>query len=221
MLKRLLLLLIGMLCLVYTASAAPKVYTIEVKRVVGDKDSPDGLRRAAELEAIHQAIGQAGLFHIEQEINWVKIEDEAGYRERYEQILKELCTTAGITCIWKTDEYTKVVENNITVYYFTFEIEIDPDRITPSITPPSSTSTKKQNKTVPGYRVRVLSTLSEDKALELANKLETDLFVKVYIDLRDEWKVNIGDFVLRENAQLLCDKLKTEDFPTAWVTLLC
>jgi C-terminal processing protease CtpA/Prc len=119
--------------------AVPKVFTIEVKRVMGDKDSPDGLRRTAELEAIHEAIGQAGLFQIQQEINWEQIEDEAGYREKFEQIVRELSTTAGITSIQKTSESTKLVEG-VSVWYFTFKIEIDPEKV--KIADKSSSSSK-------------------------------------------------------------------------------
>ncbi|MBC8204899.1 SPOR domain-containing protein [bacterium] len=69
-----------------------------------------------------------------------------------------------------------------------------------------------------GFRVQVLSTTDEVKALELADRLKSELLTNVSIAFAGgEWKVRTGDFLIRENARLLCDELKAGEFPDAWI----
>lgn len=70
----------------------------------------------------------------------------------------------------------------------------------------------------PGYRVQVFSTSLESKAIALANRLKGELIYGVNITYADgEWKVRVGNFYEKYDAQLLCDEFKAGEFSDAWV----
>ncbi len=103
---------------------------------------------------------------------------------------------------------------------------LQPDTVpmTPESTPPSSPSSSSTPtttlRTVSGYRVQIFATLYPEKAEALAEGIRTEWGVPVYVihDPADGlYKVRVGDFRTRAEAEALRDRFRSRGFTDAFL----
>ncbi|GAB4376548.1 MAG: hypothetical protein Kow0042_22920 [Calditrichia bacterium] len=88
-------------------------------------------------------------------------------------------------------------------------------------TPGPETEKPLENKLVDGFRVQILSTKdleSATRAKHIAMEQFSDLNLRVYLDFGSPYyKVRVGDFKSREEAQQLRDEIRRRGYPKAWI----
>ncbi|MCK4920604.1 MAG: SPOR domain-containing protein [Bacteroidales bacterium] len=72
-----------------------------------------------------------------------------------------------------------------------------------------------------GYRVQIFANKSKVEAIKVKSDYEAKYGsekVKLYIEFIDGWyKVRLGDFKTKEEAQYLCQKVKQLGYTDAWI----
>lgn len=69
-----------------------------------------------------------------------------------------------------------------------------------------------------GFRVQIMTTKSIQKADSLSLKLNSELIDSVYVIYEaPNYKVRVGDFVTRSEADLLREAMKKKGYSSAWV----
>jgi hypothetical protein len=81
-----------------------------------------------------------------------------------------------------------------------------------------SDSTKAFNNFVRGYRVQVMISQDENELIKLKNKLLQSLNEDIYIIFElPNYKLRIGDFISRKEAESFQEKIVKLGYRTAWV----
>tara|TARA_B100001142_G_C14334193_1_gene655235 strand:- start:2051 stop:2476 length:426 start_codon:yes stop_codon:yes gene_type:complete len=71
---------------------------------------------------------------------------------------------------------------------------------------------------IEGFRVQVFATQDRNKADQLQKELMKKFNEKIYIIFEaPNYKVRIGDFLDRDDAELMRMKLVSSDFPSSWI----
>ncbi len=79
-------------------------------------------------------------------------------------------------------------------------------------------SVERTGKLINGYRVQVLATRFYEKADSLRESLVAQFHNEVYIDFEaPNYKVRIGNFPVRKDAEALQDQLIKQGFSSAWI----
>ena len=104
---------------------------------------------------------------------------------------------------------------------------IDPEPRWPEILNPLIDSDTKVNAVksldsniteIEGFRVQVFATQDRNKADQLQRELVLKFDEKVYIIFEaPNYKLRVGDFLDRENAERLRKRLVSSDFPSSWI----
>ena len=72
--------------------------------------------------------------------------------------------------------------------------------------------------TLLGYRVQILSSESQSNAQALMERLKFSLTHSIHLEYKDDnWKVRVGDFASKEEAQLVYQELRAGEFPDAFI----
>ena len=81
-----------------------------------------------------------------------------------------------------------------------------------------SDSTKAFNNFVRGYRVQVMISQDENELIKLKNALQQSLKEDIYIIFElPNYKLRIGDFISRKEAESFQEKIVKLGYRTAWV----
>lgn len=104
---------------------------------------------------------------------------------------------------------------------------IDPEPRWPEILNPLTASDTKVNAVksldsniteIEGFRVQVFATQDRNRADQLQRELVLKFDEKVYIIFEaPNYKLRVGDFLDRENAEKLRMRLVSLDFPSSWI----
>ena len=104
---------------------------------------------------------------------------------------------------------------------------IDPEPLWPEILNPLTDSDTKVNAVksldsniteIEGFRVQVFATQDRNRADQLQRELVLKFDEKVYIIFEaPNYKLRVGDFLDRENAEILRLRLVSSDFPSSWI----
>ena len=104
---------------------------------------------------------------------------------------------------------------------------IDPEPLWPEILNPLTDSGSKVNVVnsldsniteIEGFRVQVFATQDRNMADQLQRELVLKFDEKVYIVFEaPNYKLRVGDFLDRENAERLRKRLVSSDFPSSWI----
>ena len=104
---------------------------------------------------------------------------------------------------------------------------IDPEPLWPEILNPLTDSDTKVNAVksldsniteIEGFRVQVFATQDRNRADQLQRELVLKFDEKVYIIFEaPNYKLRVGDFLDRENAEILRMRLVSSDFPSSWI----
>jgi len=104
---------------------------------------------------------------------------------------------------------------------------IDPEPLWPEILNPLTDSDTKVNAVksldsniteIEGFRVQVFATQDRNRADQLQRELVLKFDEKVYIIFEaPNYKLRVGDFLDRENAEMLRLRLVSSDFPSSWI----
>ena len=104
---------------------------------------------------------------------------------------------------------------------------IDPGPRWPEILNPLTDSDTKANAVknldsniteIEGFRVQVFATQDRNKADQLQREFVLKFDEKVYIIFEaPNYKLRVGDFLDRENAERLRMRLVSSDFPSSWI----
>ena len=104
---------------------------------------------------------------------------------------------------------------------------IDPEPLWPEILNPLTDSDTKVNAVksldsniteIEGFRVQVFATQDRNRADQLQRELVLKFDEKVYIIFEaPNYKLRVGDFLDRENAEILRMRLVSLDFPSSWI----
>ena len=104
---------------------------------------------------------------------------------------------------------------------------IDPEPRWPEILNPLTDSDTKANAVksldsniteIEGFRVQVFATQDRNMADQLQRELVLKFDEKVYIVFEaPNYKLRVGDFLDRENAERLRKRLVSSDFPSSWI----
>ena len=71
---------------------------------------------------------------------------------------------------------------------------------------------------IEGFRVQVFATQDRNRADELQDELKIKFNEKIYIIFEaPNYKLRVGDFLDRDDAELMRMKLVSSDFPSAWI----
>ena len=71
---------------------------------------------------------------------------------------------------------------------------------------------------IEGFRVQVFATQDRNRADELQGELNIKFNEKIYIIFEaPNYKLRVGDFLDRDDAELMRMKLVSSNFPSAWV----
>ena len=71
---------------------------------------------------------------------------------------------------------------------------------------------------IEGFRVQIFATQDRNKADQLQEKLALKFDEKIYIIFEaPNYKLRIGDFLDRDDAEILRMRLVSSDFPSSWI----
>ena len=71
---------------------------------------------------------------------------------------------------------------------------------------------------IEGFRVQVFATQDRNRADELQDELKIKFNEKIYIIFEaPNYKLRVGDFLDRDDAELMRMKLVSSNFPSAWI----
>ena len=71
---------------------------------------------------------------------------------------------------------------------------------------------------IEGFRVQVFATQDRNRADELQDELKIKFNENIYIIFEaPNYKLRVGDFLDRDDAELMRMKLVSSDFPSAWI----
>lgn len=71
---------------------------------------------------------------------------------------------------------------------------------------------------IAGFRVQVFASANEQSAKGLKEKLKHQVSYPVYVTFSDtEWKVQIGDFIGKKDAESFCNEMRKGEFTDSWV----
>ena len=71
---------------------------------------------------------------------------------------------------------------------------------------------------IEGFRVQVFATQDRNRADELQEELKIKFNEKIYIIFEaPNYKLRVGDFLDRDDAELMRMKLVSSNFPSAWI----
>ena len=80
---------------------------------------------------------------------------------------------------------------------------------------PTATTEPRQ---VPGYRVQIFASIARDKAEEFVARARHGFTEKVYLEFEEPYyKVRIGNFTTREDAEILRRKAISLGFKGSWI----
>jgi len=90
-------------------------------------------------------------------------------------------------------------------------IPVDTVKIIPQPVIPAQTGTM-------GFRIQIFSSPSEQSARGLKDRVKYQLFYPAYVVQSDkEWKVLLGDFAAKKEAEAACAGIRKGEFADAWV----
>jgi hypothetical protein len=94
--------------------------------------------------------------------------------------------------------------------YSLYDMEKNGNNATTSITPTGNM--------VAGYRVQLFASNTNDGANQVASEARFKFTEQVYVEYdAPYYKVRVGDFVNRSDAELLREKAKNSGYPDAWI----
>jgi len=89
---------------------------------------------------------------------------------------------------------------------------------TATVTAPKQKPQEKAVQTMMGYRVQIFATLKKENAQRVANKAKKVLSKPVYIEyIPPFYKVRVGDFKNRQDAEEYKEYLRANGYPDAFV----
>lgn len=92
--------------------------------------------------------------------------------------------------------------------------------VRPAEKPKTEPENLPQNKLVDGFRIQIISTKSLEnatRAKQIASEQFSDLNLRFYLDFDSPYyKVRIGDFQTRKEAQKVRDIVRLRGYPKAW-----
>ena len=110
---------------------------------------------------------------------------------------------------------------------FNPELLIDPEPRWPEILNPLNENDPKLNidrsldsniTEIEGFRVQVFATQDRNRADQLQEELMIKFNEKIYIIFEaPNYKLRVGDFLDRDDAELMRMKLVSSDFPSSWI----
>ncbi len=107
--------------------------------------------------------------------------------------------------------------NPDTTTYFKFT----PDTTANQAEKPEVTTTQEPTEKAEGFRVQIFAFSSKDRAEKAKQEAEQVLSLPVYIEydpsIDGPYKVRVGDFTTREEAERYKEKLRQEGYPDAFV----
>ena len=110
---------------------------------------------------------------------------------------------------------------------FNPDLLVDPEPRWPEILNPLSDNDVKTRASksldsniteIEGFRVQIFATQDRNKADQLQDKLALKFDEKIYIIFEaPNYKLRIGDFLDRDDAEILRMRLVSSDFPSSWI----
>tara|TARA_B100000575_G_scaffold69190_1_gene53617 strand:- start:113 stop:538 length:426 start_codon:yes stop_codon:yes gene_type:complete len=110
---------------------------------------------------------------------------------------------------------------------FNPDLLVDPEPRWPEILNPLSDNEVKTSSSrsldsniteIEGFRVQIFATQDRNKADQLQEELALKFDEKIYIIFEaPNYKLRIGDFLDRDDAEILRMRLVSSDFPSSWI----
>lgn len=83
---------------------------------------------------------------------------------------------------------------------------------------PPANPTTPTGTTVPGYRVQLFASATNDGANKIASEARFKFTEQVYVEYEAPYyKVRVGDYKNRSDAEILREKAKNLGYPDAWI----